>query len=301
MGLNRDLMAAMNEAPVDIAPNFFRFLVRLNSVALRSLSAERASKRLVKLMRAAPTRTYCHRAMLNFVLSWVPRDAVTYHAIVNVLIYHVVGQSGDMEVIAHIALQAKAPVQLMAVKYLCRIITLNSLYSRSAAALLFSILTSIPQDVAIRRWLDHYLIGITAFIGLAYSQHKYSRRISRIGEALAHPMVASIPWFVDIISRHMSSLFQGPGGPPYYMNMFRTDVDPQSERWNTFYEIVKSENVRLNQFPFNTTGIELVLQKAKSSPGRPKVKRKKMNVLAVSKVAAAKPKKVLGKKTKAKA
>jgi hypothetical protein len=84
--------------------------------------------------------------------------------------------------------------------------TLDLVYRRTAAIVVFTILKKSTNDPTVINWMLTFVIGLSFFIGIAFTKRRYTARIARIAEILASPQLEPISWLYDHVCTHLRDL-----------------------------------------------------------------------------------------------
>ena len=171
LALNKQISSIISFAPPEMAADFVRYCVQLNTLSIPRLKVETGGKRLMNLIRAVPTGNVAHAAIVRFAMRYVPNGNLTYDQIANVLIGQELTSSWDLEVLATMATKPQSNALPRVLKYLARVMVTNTLFMRAASILIMKLLKA-TQDADVITWYKTFVRKLTFYIGLAHLKGK---------------------------------------------------------------------------------------------------------------------------------
>jgi hypothetical protein len=268
------MIDAMHDAPSGFAVCFLRLQIQVLWVTLPQLPKKTTRKRLSELLIATSGESIVHEPVVRFLLALVASKLITHAAIAAALVSDLTEvYPRDLVILGHIARRALPDTQLTVVKYLTRTFTINSLFCRSAATILFQLLVEL-KGPSLTGWVVVFLKRLVVWIGLAFLRHRYPRRIARIAEVLASPKIAAVPWIENQVLSNIADLMELDAAPPYFAHLFAraADVDVNN-RWKYEFLLFSKAGLSLKEFPFEKG--TLVLLQPSEKPKRPEKKKPK--------------------------
>ena len=256
--LNRQISSIISFAPPEMAADFVRYCIQLNTLSIPRLKPETGGKRLLNLLRAVPTGNVAHAAIVRFAMKYVPNGNLTYDQIATVLIGQDLTSSWDLEVLVTMALKPKSNALPRVLKYIARVMVTNSLFTRTAAILIMKLLRA-TKDEEIISWYKLFIRNLTFYIGLAQLKGKYAGKIARIAEIFLAPMNHDIPWLEEEIASNITGLVDAGAAPSYFTQCFIVEVNGRdSAPWSAEFELYKQDKkLNMKVFPFETVGYKL--------------------------------------------
>lgn len=268
--LNRQITLIIADAPIEMAVNFVRFSIQLNTVSLPKIKPETAGRRITNLIKATPPGTPAHAAVLRFASKGKASQFISRESLLNIVTSQEITSSYDLEMVAAIANQPNHDFQLIAIKYLAKIMTSYSLYSRTAAVLLAKILGKHSKNEQLKSWTTRFIRRLFIWIVLASQKGKYIGKTCKYMELFLSDTFSSIPWFSTQIDKNIVSVKSFDFAPSFFSEIQVGEVEPD-EKFKSEYDSFKAEHVNMKVFPFASVGNNLF----ETPDTDPKKKKKK--------------------------